>query len=810
MVFFSSHPKMDKFDTNKNSAVQDQNSLANAAKQRQKLLQVVQNFFTKVLQLIVLSRSVIDTKSPQNASASKINKWFNLCIASLDDETVRHEIRQWKLHPDLALFPPMIIETCLDLSQLNPHEYVVLEDDSRNVWPVSEGQQKEIVVERWLVKFDSSAGHSRPPTASDELPLMYKQAIILLRTIYLLVRLLPSYKLRKLVSKPSSRNLTLVNHFLDGSQPVTSRNRIGLSKPIIPQHLLTESHLTQRDFTPIETSYGVLSVSVVYRSHHKFRAQDQEERLSRQFVTSDNEKAESAFHGLNDEDIFPKPSPVSSALSQRVVVPPSQRLDTKTPLKGSFEQFRERFLVLPCTSEHLERPQMLPPRGANFHKSAGQNRPNIQLFRVGSIGSNSPPHQGSHSPIPSHIHGSLMERRVSITSNRSGSNASLVALLRNPRGSNSSSTPAATMAIAGSQTNTVSLPRSIASSHGSHLPGNDDMIGEIVGTPKFLSSFGSRQSRRFSSTSAKAAGQHSEANNSFMGTSLDLGLLCAPSSGLYIDDDISSFVRMIDGKSELRLSISTNNSDSRLTPPSHESQTPVDALNRFHLLKSQYQQLGDSVNASLVLQKHHSSRDNQSIDERLSGSRLVNSGISGISVTPGITGAGPMPSPYDNTRLPSISSRLSDVTNDVGLSNQVSQRGSPKQHSPDQNQQITRRNQGSHGSQSLLVHSVHGHVLADQILNPTAIITSHGGLAPTSLNNHGSSNNSYKVSSQKGAKIGSDAGRYEKSKEVHYHDVFEDDDEGHDFFHAQHDKRSNAHDMEFDNDDLLFEMTDTK
>lgn len=725
-----------------------------ANKQKLKTLQVVQNFFTKVLQVIVQSRSLAEPKTPHGDSASKINKWFNLYMASLDDEGVRHELRAWKAHLDLTLFPPMIIETCLDLSQLSAHEHVVLEDDSKSVWPVLEGELREIVVERWLIKFDC---HSQPAAQNaantDELPLMYKQAIILLRTIYSLVRLLPSFKLRKLVCKPSSKNLALVNHFLDGSQPVTSKNRIGLSKSIIPQHLLGESHLTQRDFAPIVTSLGTLSVSVVYRNHYLFRAQDQEERLSSQFVTSDKELAENALHRLSlDETALAKTQSVSSTLGSRVVIPSAQRQDSKTPFRGSFEQFRERFLVLPCTSDHLERLQMSPPRPANIPKSVGQGKNSFQPFRVGSIGSSSPPHQGSHSPAPSNPHSSMVERRVSITSNRSGSNASLIALLRNPRGGTSSSAAATNMNVSGSQNHTASLARSIASSHGSHLA-HEEGPGEIVGTPKFLSSFGSRQSRRFSSTSGKlaGAGHHNDSNTSYMGTSLDLGSSVAPSSGIYIDDDISSFVRMIDGKSELRLSTSSNNSGSRSSPHSNDQSSHADALNRFHMLKSQYQQLGDSVNASLVLQKHYSSRDNQSIDSRLTGSKLANSGNLSSPPPPTIS-----PSSHDNTNLPSISSRLTGADHEAGC--------------------------GSGGSSG-----------------------SYSSKLPGSV-----SHRSRSASSDKKDVISGPV-TTRPGQGIHYHDVFEDDDESTEFYSRnRRNKSCDGNDIDYDNDDLLFEMTDTR
>lgn len=738
------------------------------SKQKLKVLQVVQNFFTKALQIIVQTRSLLEPQSPD----AKINKWFNLYMASLDDEHVRHELRPWKLHPDLMLFPPMIIETCLDLSQLNAHEHVVLLEDGKSVWPVLEGLQKEIVVERWLIKFDannsgsggSAVNSSIGSSPSDELPLMYKHAIVLLRTIYTLVRLLPLYKLRKILSKHTSRNLVLVNHFLDGSQPVTSKNRIGLSKSIIPQHLLGESHLTQRDFTPIVSSVGSLSVSVVYRNHYNFQAQDQEERLSSQFASSDKED----FHHFGDP--FPKGSSVLSTLGNRVVKTPAVARDKTAPFRGSFEQFRERFLVLPCTSEHLERVQMSPPRaGLNMAKYGGQNRAAIQPFRVGSITgstSSSPPPQGGHhttpsghSPAPTSTNmahaNSMAERRVLITSNRSGSNASLIALLRNPRaGTSALSTTTAAMAVSGPLTHTASLPRSIASSHGSHLP-HDDAGGETSGTPKFLSSFGSRQSRRFSSTSSRfAAGQQNDSTTSYMGTSLDLGSSCAPSSGIYIDDDISSFVRMIDGKSELRLSTSTNVSESRASPSSHDPTSPADALNRFHLLKSQYQQLGDSVNASLVLQKHHSDRDTQSIDSRLTSSKLAHSGNS--AGLPAPLAVLPLSS-FDNKILPSISSRLSNVNLEENNAFSSKEGSYCRKRTPSSGT--------ASGAAGSMKNDISGPVTTRAMLNRT-------------------------------------------KTDLQYPDVFEDDDDGQ--FYGRSRGRPLDGQEDYDNDDLLFEMTDTR
>ena len=80
-------------------------------------------------------------------------------------------------------------------------------------------------------------------------------------------------------------------------------------------------------------------------------------------------------------------------------------------------------------------------------------------------------------------------------------------------------------------------------------------------------------------------------------------------SGIDADDDISDFVRMIDSKSDLRLGGGGGGGNSSVHNMSiNESSYHGDALNKFQSLRSQYQQLSDSVSASLILQSRHSSR----------------------------------------------------------------------------------------------------------------------------------------------------------------------------------------------------------
>lgn len=746
-----------------------EHSTQSVQKQNGKILQVFQNFFTKTLQIIVQSRSILDSPGPTSdkVQSSKINKWFNLHIANLTDDWLRSELKAWKVQAESSILPPIIIETYLDLRHLNAREIVMLENEHGKVWTVAEGKSKkqEVVIERWLIEFDPA---ETLDFGTDELPLIYKQAIVLLRVIYTITRMLPAFRLRKLVSKPTYKNVALCNRFIDGKQPISSKGRIGLSKPIIPAQLLQGSHMTQKSFSPIRTTMGSLRVSVAYRNHHNFKVVDHEERLSDQFLITDKESAEEAL-SLQKPNVSTKCG--STSFTAMFPDQESDELQDRGHTAEIKQNHEAKFSLLPCSSIQNE---IDKSHGKIKHVtvaapiSGSTTRPSIQPFKVGSI-SNSPPPQGISGTPTSYPSGSI-ERRISITSHRSGSNASLAALLRNQRGSMSSSNTPTAIAASNSQSNpnAVLFPRSISSSHGSHHQADDHYGENVSSTPRFSSSFGSRQSRRFSSTS----GRNNEAAGSLLGTSVELGSSGPLISGLYIDDDISTFVRMIDGKSDLRLTQS--NSDSK-PGPSNDSNTHIDALNRFQLLKSQHQQLGDSVSASLVLRRNHSgSHESHSINISKPTSRKTSrSGSLQPSVLPG-------------SNLQSITSRLqaSGIDSAIGSASPRSLMGL----------------KGNFASPNLAYFKSSSNKLVASPLTATTI--AHATHLPGSAMNEGITG------------LATSPSIYSDVKQpIGYHNAY--NDHSGDFYSLGVEGKvpetpTHDDDMGFDNDDLLFEMTDTR
>ncbi|CCH45471.1 Autophagy-related protein [Wickerhamomyces ciferrii] len=247
-----------------------------SSNKRDKLSQVIQNFFLKAANVITQARSPMELDNINTVGSSKLNKWFNLDIY----DGSREEIKQWKALNGKST-PPIVIETYLDLRDLNLNQSLILKDDEDNTWNINT-KKNEIVLERWLIEMDRSVADDE----NVELPLLYKKLIVTFRYLYTISKLLPTYKLLKrlLKIKLTKTPLKVSTRILDGNRPIVSKGRVGLSKPIINN---IEDHLVQKTITPISTTVGTLKISVSYRKHTDFQLIDNEETLSNHFLNID-------------------------------------------------------------------------------------------------------------------------------------------------------------------------------------------------------------------------------------------------------------------------------------------------------------------------------------------------------------------------------------------------------------------------------------------------------------------------------------------------------------------------------------------
>lgn len=111
-------------------------------------------------------------------------------------------------------------------------------------------QSIETVIERWVVHYDST----RPPLVSDtasSYKKTYKKSIILLRSLYAHMRLLPAYRVFRQLSSSQNSNFDIVYKVSSFTDPLSRAE---------------EEFVKEYVFVPLEAYPGRLTVSVTYRS----------------------------------------------------------------------------------------------------------------------------------------------------------------------------------------------------------------------------------------------------------------------------------------------------------------------------------------------------------------------------------------------------------------------------------------------------------------------------------------------------------------------------------------------------------------
>ncbi|GFP95422.1 autophagy-related protein 13 [Phtheirospermum japonicum] len=267
-----------------------------------KMEQIITEFFAKSLHIILESRcpyvssrnysgeQVLSSPSPSSSTSSSSSfrprdKWFNLALR--DCPAALENIDFWRQ----SNLEPMIVDVILmqwpnDWDPLNfspkgglernfsrkERDYFGLDNDEFG----SEGKSEKII-ERWVLQYESkksggngsgSSGSKRSNSISSH--ALYKKSILLLRSLYATVRLLPAYKLfRDLISTAQIRLYNLGHRVSSFVEPFTRREEADMQRFV---------------FTPIETSCGRLCLSVLYRSSVMDVSSEPSTPISPQFI----------------------------------------------------------------------------------------------------------------------------------------------------------------------------------------------------------------------------------------------------------------------------------------------------------------------------------------------------------------------------------------------------------------------------------------------------------------------------------------------------------------------------------------------
>ncbi|KAL8884256.1 MAG: hypothetical protein Q9192_006890 [Flavoplaca navasiana] len=623
----------------------------------QKLNQVVQNYFTKAAHIILHSRLSLPPAYHKGTDTKRVNKWFN---TELDEtEATRDDLKIWKTSNATINRPPvMVIEIYIDMQELTSKQSLAILDDQGQKWDVQEalasspgssgdskrGQGRpEVVLERWQVQL----GEPSKELSKDLpviLPRVYKNSIVLFRSLFAFAKLLPAWNLAKknLKSRSPSLSPKLQYRIIEGSRFHRSSTIDPLTLRLFDASSTKGKQLDEvvehYAFEPIESPAGPFSIQVTYRLHCDFRIDDSETLLS------------SHFMGM-DEQYF-EPSLGRGGGNGRL---DKQRLAQGTEA-GSLPQYRQG---------PVERPDPSQAYGSmsTFHQlgPVTGSSPLSALRAARDRATPSPPELTQPKPPPGHrlSQGSRSSLRSSDGAPAVGRRPSVSFMpFKTPSLSASpsqgeqigTSLPRVSLgrtstlgSLAEARIPSSLGPQSTAPSRGSPSIPDQAPISTLSGSPKpsisrYSSSFGHRKAR----SSVGGGSKTEEDNNSSGKASLTSS---KPGSGILAeggggssgsiptdDDNISDFLKMLDQKKDLQ-SFRRASDHSGVEASTRRTNA---ALERFQRMRDSNAALSESISSSLLLNRSSSSSSRQlsSVPPMIAGTSISTSSSPGKPISP--------------------------------------------------------------------------------------------------------------------------------------------------------------------------------
>ncbi|KAG1867761.1 autophagy-related protein 13-domain-containing protein [Suillus subluteus] len=245
--------------------------------------QVAHRLYTKLCLVVSNARATSELKSE-----SKVDKWFNLETPGSD--LFRDHLRVYKAVSTAPAPLPFELQVLLSVTDLIPNQVLVhlAHDSSRSrVDPTP----RHIVLENWFLNFVPEArGDSDTDSTSVAPSTIYKHGISLFRSIYSLLRILPSWKLYKKLRRRTGNaygngNLSIRLRVKGLDDGVSATDILDFDTPPAPNAppLQHQTHL----FPAIPHPSGTLSLAITYLSSPNFQLDDLESHLSSWFLSLD-------------------------------------------------------------------------------------------------------------------------------------------------------------------------------------------------------------------------------------------------------------------------------------------------------------------------------------------------------------------------------------------------------------------------------------------------------------------------------------------------------------------------------------------
>ncbi|PHU23353.1 hypothetical protein BC332_08460 [Capsicum chinense] len=196
--------------------------------------QILAHFLLKTLHIVLDCRVPSFRPSGHSVEVKKSDKWFNLVLG--DRPAVLDNLNFWHRN----LMEPMIID--IILVQEKPSS---LSEHSSGI----AGAYTETITERWVVQYEYLRTMV-PQIGDSSYKKTYKKSIILLRSLYSMMRLLPAFKAFRKLSSSQSCDFDIIYKVSSFSAPFSRAE---------------EDLMKQYSFAPVDAQQGRLCISVTYR-----------------------------------------------------------------------------------------------------------------------------------------------------------------------------------------------------------------------------------------------------------------------------------------------------------------------------------------------------------------------------------------------------------------------------------------------------------------------------------------------------------------------------------------------------------------
>jgi Autophagy-related protein 13 len=127
--------------------------------------------------------------------------------------------------------------------------------------------------------------HLIPNAPGDrDIPVVYKKAIVFFRSLYSLVRLLPCYRLSRIIGRQARSSIGEVVYRVSTSR-ISSPDEAGLNE--IHMNGDMRRGISEFSFEPLQTPLGVFNLHVAYRLDCNFSIENADSSLSHRFVNQE-------------------------------------------------------------------------------------------------------------------------------------------------------------------------------------------------------------------------------------------------------------------------------------------------------------------------------------------------------------------------------------------------------------------------------------------------------------------------------------------------------------------------------------------